>query len=313
MLAIDSAPRSQFLHKWRSERRLDEGVNPDDGAVLSGPFIGAEALNRGLVRKHELRSKYAALFPGVYLGAHLTPTFAHRVEGAWLWSGRQGVVAGLAAARLYGAKWVDDIEPVELAWTNARTPAGIVTSAFGLERGETVVLGRIPVTSLARTAFDLARRPPLWGAVARLDALGAAASFNCADMLDIAARHRGVRGIRQIPRVLALYDAASESPKETWLRLLIIEAGFPKPQTQIRVRGGSGTYFLDMGWEDLKIAVEYDGDQHRTDRRQIAKDIKRLEELAALGWLVIRVAAGTPREEVHARVRRAWITRSTLR
>ena len=70
---------------------------------------------------------------------------------------------------------------------------------------------------------------------------------------------------------------------------------------------------MDMGWEDLKIAVEYDGDHHRTDRRQFAKDIKRLEELAALGWLVIRVAAGTPREEVHARVRRAWITRSTLR
>lgn len=281
--------------------------------MLGGPFIGAEALNRGLVRKHELRSKYAALFPGVYLASHLKPTFAHRVEGAWLWSGRQGVVAGLAASRLYGAKWVDDTEPVELAWTNARTPAGIVTSAFGLAAGETVVLGRITATSLARTAFDLARRPPLGRAVARLDALGAAAAFDCTDVLALAARHRGVRGIRQIPRVLALHDTGAESPKETWLRLLVIEAGFPKPQTQIRVRGGSSTYYLDMGWDDLKIAVEYDGDHHRTDRLQFAKDIKRLEELAALGWIVIRVAAGTPREEIHARVRRAWISRSTLR
>ena len=65
-------------------------------------------------------------------------------------------------------------------------------------------------------------------------------------------------------------------------------------------------YFLDMGWPDLKIALEYDGDHHRTDPAQFARDIVRLEELAALGWLVIRVAAGTPRAEVLARLYRAW-------
>lgn len=41
--------------------------------------------------------------------------------------------------------------------------------------------------------------------------------------------------------------------------------GFPKPLTQIPVRsGGRIKYYLDMGWVDLKIAVEYDGDHHRT-------------------------------------------------
>ena len=140
-----------------------------------------------------------ALFPGVYLASPRNATFAHRVEGAWLWSRRQGVVAGLAASRLYGAKWVDDTEPVELAWTNARPPDGILTSALHLAAGEIVVLGRIPVTSLARTAFDLARRPPQSDAVARVDALGAAADFDCQDVLGMAARHRGARGVRQIP------------------------------------------------------------------------------------------------------------------
>ena len=310
---IDSASRSPFLHRPRSGRRLDEGDGPDDVAVLGGPFLGAEAVGNGLVRKHELRSTYVALFPGVYLASPLKPTFAHRVEGAWLWSRRQGVVAGLAASRLYGAKWVDDTEPVELAWTNARPPDGILTSALRLAAGEIVVLGRIPVTSLARTAFDLARRPPQSGAVARVDALGAAADFDCQDVLGMAARHRGVRGVRQIQRVLDLFDAGAQSPQETWLRLLVIAAGFPRPQTQIPVRGGSTTYYLDMGWEDLKVAVEYDGDHHRTDRIQFAKDIKRLEELAALGWIVVRVAAGTPRVEIVARLRRAWNRRSTLR
>lgn len=285
--------------------------------MLGGPFIGAEALADGLVRKHHLRSNsYASLFPGVYLPAHLRPTFAHRVEGAWLWSRRQGIVAGLTAARLYGAKWVGDDEPVELVWTNARSPEGIITSAAGLAEGETVLLGRIPVTSLARTAFDLARRPALGSAVARVDALGAAAPFDCAHVEGLAARHRGVRGVRQVLRVLGLYDPGAESPKETWLRLLVVEAGFPRPRTQIPVKAGSRDYYLDMGWEDLKIAVEYDGDHHRTDRSQFAKDIRRLEDLAALGWIVIRVAAGTSRLEILTRLRRAWGTRtssSTLR
>ncbi len=81
------------------------------------------------------------------------------------------------------------------------------------------------------------------------------------------------------------------------------------------MRSGTKTYYLDMGWEDVMIAVEYDGDHHRRSPRQFATDIKRLEDLAALGWIVVRVAAGTPRDELVARLRRAWAARtsSTLR
>ena len=67
-----------------------------------------------------------------------------------------------------------------------------------------------------------------------------------------------------------LFDAGAQSPKETWLRLLLIQAGLPRPQTQIPVRDefGEAIAYLDMGWEDMKVAVEYDGEQHRSDRRQ---------------------------------------------
>lgn len=253
------------------------------------------------------------LFPGVYLASDLEPTFARRVEGAWLWSRRQGVVSGLTASRLFGSKWIGDNSPVELFWTNARVPDGIVTSAVSLADTETVRLGPLPVTSLARTAFDLARRPPFGASVAWVDALAAAAPFDCADVLAISERHRGVRGVRQVSRTLASHDRGSQSPRETWLRLLIIEAGFPRPRTQIPVRARGNTYYLDMGWEERKIAVEYDGDHHRTDRVQFAKDITRLDDLAGLGWIVIRVATATPQAEIVARLRRAWEASSTLR
>ncbi len=65
-------------------------------------------------------------------------------------------------------------------------------------------------------------------------------------------------------------------------------------------------YYLDLGWPDLKIAIEYDGDHHRSDAAQFAKDVLRHEELAALGWTVIRVTAGTPREKALARLGRVW-------
>ena len=66
---------------------------------------------------------------------------------------------------------------------------------------------------------------------------------------------------------------------------------------------------LDMGWEKLKIAAEYDGDHHRTDRRQFNKDIRRSESLQELGWLHIRVTADDTEAEVVRRVRAAFARR----
>ena len=283
---------------------------------LGGPFLGVEALSCGLVRKHQLRSEYSALFPGVYFPSGGQPTFAQRAEAAWLWSHRRGVIAGCTAARLHGALWLDDELPLEMFWRNARTPPGIATSAVAFADGETSTLGGLSVTSPVRTAFDLARRRPLHTAVARLDALANAVSFDSADILDLAARHRGVRGVRQVATVLELSDRGAQSPRETWLRLVLLRGGFPPPRTQIPVTvGGRVKYYLDMGWEDTKVAAEYDGDQHRTDRAQFAKDVVRLEELADLGWIIVRVVAGTSSAEVVRRVRRAWDARSpsTLR
>ena len=279
---------------------------------LDGPFRGVEALAEGLVRKHELRSKYVALFPGVYVPRAVSPTFRHRAQAAWLWSQRGGVLAGLTAARLHGARWVDDTAPIELVWPNSRPPRGIRVYAETLDEAEIGLRASLPVTTAARTAYDIGRRGTLADAVARLDALGNATGLATLDVVDRV--RRGARGVRQLTRALALYDAGAQSPRETWLRLMVIDAGFPRPQTQIPVVvGGRTKYYLDMGWPDLKLAVEYEGDHHRTDRAQFARDIARLDELLALGWTIIRVAADTPPHAVVRRLRRAWEEASKLR
>ena len=133
-----------------------------------------------------------------------------------------------------------------------------------------------------------------------------------ADVELLAERYKGRRGIRRARRALSLVDAGAESPRETWLRLLLIRNGFPAPQTQIPVHDEYGQLVavLDMGWEEMKLAVEYEGDHHRTDRRQFNKDITRLETLTDLGWIVVRVTAEDTEGGVNARVRAAWDRRA---
>lgn len=281
---------------------------------MESPFVGAEALQMGMVNKHGLRSRFRPIFPGVYLTRAVTPNFRQRAEAAWLWSHRGGVLSGLTAAGLYGAKWIDEALPIELIWSNGRPPPGIRVFKEQLANQDRSLWSSLPVTTVPRTAYDIGRRGRLGPAVARLDALGNAAAFTAESVEELADSHRGARGVRQLRTALKLYDSGAQSPQETWLRLLVLNAGFPRPQTQIPVLvGGRTKYYLDMGWQNHKIAVEYDGDHHRTDRIQFNRDIVRLEELADLGWVVVRIAAGTPRHEIVARLHRAWKAPSKVR
>ena len=94
------------------------------------------------------------------------------------------------------------------------------------------------------------------------------------------------------------------------MRLLLIDAGLPRPATQIPVDlGRLGRAYLDMGWEEYMVAAEYDGDQHFRDRWQYVKDIGRLARFEELGWIVIRVVAEHRPDEIVARVRRALVSR----
>ncbi|WP_041319109.1 hypothetical protein [Mycolicibacter sinensis] len=274
------------------------------------PFVGSAALAAGNLTRYELRRHHVAVLPNVYLPTRTRPSLQQRTVAAWLWSGGQAVVAGAAASALHGAKWVDATVPIELIWRNTHPPAGVLTRNDLLLPGEQQHRRGMAVTTVARTAFDLGRRGHLGQAVARLDALANATGLRTADVLELARRHRHTRGLRQLEAALDLVDAGAESPKETWLRLLLMGGGFPRPTTQIPVPGPDGRpkYFLDMGWQDLMLAVEYDGEHHLTDRPQYVWDATRLEYIRQLGWTHIKVLKEHRGGDVLRRVRAAWNT-----
>lgn len=266
----------------------------------------------GRLTRHTLRSRYVAIHPDVYVPANAELTAVLRARAAWLWSRRRGVIAGRSASAVHGAKWVDGRAPAELLYAYRRPPKGIRTWSDRFDEDEIQMVDGMRVTTPARTALDIACRYPVNEAVALIDALARKTHLKMADVELLAERYKRRRGIRRAHIALDLVDPGAESPRETWLRLLLIRAGFPPPRTQIPVydEWGQLVAVVDMGWEHIKVAADYEGDHHRTDRRTFNKDIKRLETLTELGWIDVRVTAEDTEGGIIARVSAAWQRRT---
>jgi len=271
-------------------------------------FLGSEAIAAGVVTPGELRCGYRRLYPNVYIPRGTEASLADRTVGAWLWSRRRAVIAGRAAAALHGARWVDDRADIELIYDCKRSPAGIVTRNERIGAAEIRRVGGMSVSSVARTAFDLGRHLPLARAVEHLDALANATGLTAGHIVPLCDEYRGARGMKQLRTAVDHMDAGAQSPKETWLRMLLVRRGFPRPTTQIPLLNSHGTPFayLDMGWEDKTIAVEYDGDQHRKDRNQYVWDEQRLRLIRGREWLHVKVISEDSENDVVERVAAAW-------
>ena len=276
---------------------------------MSDVVIGTEMLARGELTRGQLRWNYTALFPGVYAPKRMAPSLRRNTVGAWLWSGRDGVIAGRAAAALHGALWVDPDTPIEMIWRSGRPPSGIVVRNERIDADEIVDVAGMAVTSPARTALDLARHLPRDAAVRHLDALARATGVRAGDALALTERYRRARGLHRSKVALRLMDPGAASPRETWLRLVLIDAGLPAPRTQIRVSDGVNEAFIDMGYDEPMVGLDYDGAHHSTDRERYVHDIGRAELIERAGWIDIRVVAEHSRRFVLHRVSDAFARR----
>lgn len=253
------------------------------------PFIGSDAVAAGELTRAHLRSQYRQLYRGVYIPRRHEPSLRERIVGASL-GAPHAVITGVAASAMYGAKWVGDAVPIELITTN-RQQRGLIVRRETLHRDEWHTMGGIRVATPERTAFDLARHLPRDKAVRRMDALVSARPVALEDVMLIAKTHPGVRGLRRLHTALPLVDSGAESPKETWLRLLFVDGGLPRPTTQFTVYDDDGSYVrrIDMCWEQYKVGAEYDGEQHLTSRHQYVLDVQVERVLRRLGWHVMHV------------------------
>lgn len=160
----------------------------------------------------------------------------------------------------------------------------------GIPESDVTVHMGVRLTTPERTAFDCALRLPRFEAVAALDHFLRQGVSRTALRARIATLPRA-RQIHRLRESLYLADGGAASPRESWLRLILIEARLPRPRTQIPVHHPGGrTFYLDLGWEEFKLAIEYDGREHHTSQADVRHDESRRSALRALGWRVIPVA-----------------------
>jgi very-short-patch-repair endonuclease len=250
-------------------------------------IVGSEAMAAGLVTRQMLRTQFVKLHHNVYARKSVELTAADRARAAWLWSRRKATLIGHSAAAMHGAKYLPNNVPAELARIRQPSPQGIAVFTGSIADDEICLRQSVDCTTPARTAYDIGRRVAGDAAIIRIDALLNATRCTVEEVQKIAARYPGARHIRRLHRALDLADGGAESPKETELRLLLVRDGLPRPVTQIAV----GRRRVDMGWPEIKVGVEYDGEQHFENPDDYADDIERLEFLAEQGWIIVRVSS----------------------
>lgn len=113
---------------------------------------------------------------------------------------------------------------------------------------------------------------------------------NVDELRSAVARRAGRRGHRALVEAMGRVRPRTDSPAESELRLDIVAHGLPEPQVNLDVFDHRGRRIAigDLVYPECRVLVEYDGEQHRLDDAQYARDVDRLDDLARAGWRVVR-------------------------
>lgn len=257
---------------------------------------------------------YRRATKGAWLPDHIPDDFQARCA-ALAFARPDVVVTGWTAARIHGHLWADDSHVVEVAVGRRRLRRpGVQAHQYEIPDSEIdEILGPgsqpIRVASPGWTLFDLARSRNRLEAVIALDG---SKYFRCdgpSAVLALAERYPERKGSAAARRFAAEADLKAESPKETELRLFLVDSGFDSFESQVKVPKLRSR--IDFADRARKIAVEYDGRGHLTPG-QHSRDLERWRGLVADGWIVLPLGVKDlrhQREAVRAQIRKALISR----
>jgi hypothetical protein len=261
--------------------------------LLLRPFTTATALRHVSRHRLERSGDYRRVGRGAWMVADEDECHGRRVQGVLERSRAQLVLVGPSAAWAHGCRLAGLDDPVHVVG-RARNGADLVRHESPLRPGDVVATPLGVATSLGRTAVDLARgigtaHLDHVGRVVWADALLRATGLRAAEARAALVAASGLHGLTRARRVLRDARDGVDSPKETELRLLVTGAGFPEPRTQCPVLlHGRVVARLDLGWEEYRAGVEYDGAVH-LERRQHSRDLNRHNGIRLAEWTVLQV------------------------
>jgi very-short-patch-repair endonuclease len=261
---------------------LDLGVRPGQLAVR--------------VRRYWLRP----LHRGVYLVGPLEVPRA-RPMSAVLCCGEAAAVSHRSAAVLWqimepsaDPKAADVIIPPG----ERRRRPGVHIHRIELRHDEVTKLDGIPITTPARTLYDLA------GSIAGRDLEQVVAEALARRVTDKARIDALVKryGHRPAARRLMALMGADQGPARTRsageesVLALVRKAQLPRPEVNVRVLG----YEVDLYWRVERLVAEMDGFAFHGSRRSFEADRRRDAVLAAAGLRVMRITWRLLEEEPEA-------------
>jgi hypothetical protein len=249
--------------------------------------------------------------PGVYRCEGAVPTWRQRLMAVRLYVGDPVVASYCSAGRLWE---LSDVPKTDLEVTvprnrRVRLP-GVVNHSANLGAADVTTRFNIPVTTVVQTLLDLS-------SVLDVDLLEKILDDGLRRKLLVIAEidrrlaqcNRG--GRRQLAALKALVDArgldyvAGESVWEDRIFMWIVDSGLPMPDRQVCVTINGVSYRIDLGYVDLKIAIEFDGYDYHHLRSRHVSDRERIIALQLAGWLVLPFTSATSQKVVIERVREA--------
>lgn len=284
--------------------------------LLGRPFTVAEARRLGVSADVLRGGRFRAPVRGVRVSADLPDDLAMRCRAASLVLPSDARFCGVTAATLHELPLPRGLSGDALRVATATRGlriSGVVVQVEA-EPGWGCVLAGLSVSEPAWNWAELAGSLDVDDLVVAGDHLLRRRLAPRAALGEVVQVWDGRRGVRRLRRALGLLDGGADSPMETRLRLLLLRGGLPAPVVNRDVvEDGVWLARPDLSYPEQRIAIEYEGDQHRTDRRQWKSDKTRRRLLEDHGWLVIEVIDDdvyrTPELTV-ARVRAALVSRT---
>lgn len=258
------------------------------GVVSRGQLISA-GVSRDQIARRVHRNRLRPLQRGVYLVGPLMVARAQPMS-AVLCCGESAVVSHHSAAVLWeivdpsaASKSVDITIP---AGARRHRP-GVNIHRTALQPDEMMRLDALPVTTAARTLFDLASRiagRDLERLIA--EALSRRVTSQAA-LATLMQRYEHRPAARRLSMFLDgdRQPALSRSAAEDAFLVLTGKAQLPRPEANVRVEG----HEVDFYWRTERLVVEMDGFAYHGSRRSFERDRRRDAVLAAAGLRVMRV------------------------
>ncbi|MEJ7834080.1 MAG: hypothetical protein WKF79_14275 [Nocardioides sp.] len=269
-------------------------------------------LSRGQLRRLIDQRVVRRVLQTVYVRADIEDTQTLRARCAALAVPPHHVVADRSAAWIHGVECFDyselalvpRLEMVAIGGHDRTERPEVFGGKRDLTPADICEIAGVLVTTPLRTACDLGCLLSRNQALGVLDAFRRLHGLEEADFARILPRYVRRRGVIQLRELVAYSSPLPESQPESWTRGVIIDEQFPAPQPQVWVFVEDiGWVRLDMAYEHLKIAVEYDGEEFHREPEDREADRRRRAALRAAGWIVIVVR----KDGFSGPAREAWL------